>query len=59
MAQGNVEQREWELAEAALGAMNSGDLQAFLALTAEDVEFTSMVAEAEGRIFRGHDGVRA
>jgi ketosteroid isomerase-like protein len=36
-----------------------GDLEAFLALTAEDVEFTSMVAEAEGTVFRGHDGVRA
>jgi SnoaL-like domain len=28
-------------------------------LVAEDVEFTSMVAEAEGTTFRGHDGVRA
>ena len=57
--------QEWEtaeqrgLAEAGFGALNSGDLEAFLALTAEDVEFTSMVAEAEGTTFRGHDGVRA
>jgi ketosteroid isomerase-like protein len=57
--------REWEnaeqrgLAEAGFEALNSGDLEAFLALTAEDVEFTSMVAEAEGTTFRGHDGVRA
>ena len=29
-------------------ALNSGDLEAFLARTAEDVEFTSLVAEAEG-----------
>jgi hypothetical protein len=56
---------EWEdaeqrgLAEAGVEALNSGDLEAFLALTAEDVEFTSMVAEAEGTTFRGHDGVRA
>jgi ketosteroid isomerase-like protein len=56
---------EWEeaeqrgLAEAGFAALNSGDLNAFLALTAEDVEFTSMVAEAEGTTFRGHDGVRA
>jgi ketosteroid isomerase-like protein len=40
-------------------AVNSGDLEAFLARTAEDVEFTSLVAEAEGRTFRGHAGVRA
>jgi ketosteroid isomerase-like protein len=46
-------------AEAGYGALNSGDLEAFLALTAEDVEFTSMVAEAEGTTFRGHDGVRS
>jgi ketosteroid isomerase-like protein len=39
--------------------VNSGDLEAFLALTAEDVEFTSMVAEAEATAFLGHEGVRA
>jgi ketosteroid isomerase-like protein len=48
-----------DLAEAGHRALNSGDLDAFLALTAEDIEFTSMVAEAEGTTFRGHDGVRA
>src|SRR3954454_21094606 len=40
-------------------ALNSGDLEGFLGRTAEDVEFTSLVAEAEGRTFRGHAGVRA
>ena len=52
----SAEQRA--LAEAVYGTLNSGDLEAFLALIAEDVEFTSMVAEAEGTVFRGHDGVR-
>ncbi len=33
------------LADAAYGALNSGDVDAFLALVTEDVEFTSMVAE--------------
>jgi ketosteroid isomerase-like protein len=47
------------LADSAYGAINAGDLDAFLALTAEDVEFTSLVAEAEGTAFRGHEGVRA
>ena len=46
------------MAEAAFGAINSGDLESLVALTTEDVEFTSMVAEAEGTTFRGHDGVR-
>jgi ketosteroid isomerase-like protein len=46
------------LADAAFGALNSGDLDGFLALATEDVEFTSLVAEVEGTTFRGHDGVR-
>ncbi len=45
-------------AEAAYGALNDGDLDAFLAFVDEQVEFTSMVAEAEGSTFRGHAGVR-
>jgi ketosteroid isomerase-like protein len=57
MLEPSAEQRA--LAEAAIGALNSGDLKAFLAVIAEDVEFTSLVAEAEGTTFRGHDGVRA
>ena len=56
MLQENVELRA--MADAAYGALNSGDLDGFLALIAEDVEFTSMVAEAEGTTFRGHEGVR-
>jgi ketosteroid isomerase-like protein len=57
MLEVNAEQRA--LAEAVYEALNSGDLEAFVALVAEDVEFTSMVAEAEGTVFRGHAGVRA
>jgi ketosteroid isomerase-like protein len=57
MSQVSVELRA--LAHAAYGALNSGNLDAFLALVAEDVEFTSLVAEAEGTTFRGHAGVRA
>lgn len=45
-------------AEAAYGALNDGDLDAFLAFVDEKVEFSSMVAEAEGQTFRGHEGVR-
>jgi SnoaL-like domain len=57
MSQENVEVRA--LAEAAYGALNAGDLDHFLALTTEDIEFTSLIAEAEGTSFRGRDGVRA
>ena len=57
MSQVSPENRAF--AEAAYGAINSGDLDAFLSACAEDVEFTSLIAEAEGVVFRGHDGVRA
>ena len=57
MSQENVERRA--LAEAAISALNAGDLDAFLACGSEDVEFTSMVAEAEGTVYRGHEGMRA
>ncbi len=56
MSQENVELRS--LAEAAFGALNSGNLDGFMAVAAEDVEFTSMIAEVEGTTFRGHDGIR-
>jgi ketosteroid isomerase-like protein len=56
MSQTNVELRS--LAEAAFGALNAGDLESFIAVAAEDVEFTSMVAEVEGTTFHGHDGIR-
>jgi ketosteroid isomerase-like protein len=57
MSQANPELRA--LAEAAYAALNAGDVDAFTALTSEDVEFTSMIAEAEGTTFRGPEGVRA
>ena len=56
MSQENSELRA--LAEAAFGALNARDLDGFIAVAAEDVEFTSMVAEMEGTTFRGHDGIR-
>ena len=46
------------LAEAAYDALNAADIDRFLALMAEDVEFTSLIAEAEGASFRGREGVR-
>jgi ketosteroid isomerase-like protein len=46
------------IAEAAYAAINDADLDAFLAVLADDVEFTSLVAEAEGTTFRGHCGAR-
>ena len=49
MSQENLELRA--LAEAGYDALNSGDLNRFLDLVDEDVEFTSLVAEAEGTTF--------
>ena len=39
-------------------AVNRGDLDGLLAAVHPDVEFTSLIAEAEGQTFFGHDGVR-
>jgi ketosteroid isomerase-like protein len=39
-------------------AVNSGDVDGLLVVVHPDVEFTSLIAEAEGETFRGHDGVR-
>jgi hypothetical protein len=47
-----------ELAGRVYVALNRRDLAAFLAPLDPAVEFDSLVAEAEGRTFRGHDGVR-
>jgi hypothetical protein len=55
MAQASPELRA--LADAACEAINSNDLAGFVALVTEDVEFGSIVAQ--GKTFRGHEGVRA
>jgi ketosteroid isomerase-like protein len=47
-----------EVMEEAYAAITRGDLDAFLALAHPEIEFRSLIAEAEGRTFRGHDGVR-
>ena len=47
------------ITETALAALNSGDLDSFMTVVADDVEFTSMIAEVEGQTFRGHAGVRS
>jgi len=44
-----------EVSRAAYEAITKDDLDAFLALTADDVEFDSLV---EDRSYQGHDGVR-
>ena len=47
-----------EVMEAAYAAIQRDDRDAFLALAHPEIEFRSLIAEAEGRTFRGHDGVR-
>jgi len=44
-------QRSWEY-------VDGRDLEGFLSIVHEDVEFVSLVAEAEGGAYKGHDGVR-
>ena len=46
------------LAESAYAALNRRDLDGFLDLVHPEVEFGSLIAEADGRTWHGHDGVR-
>jgi ketosteroid isomerase-like protein len=39
-------------------AVNRGDIEGLLESVHPDVEFTSLIAEAEGEVFKGHEGVR-
>jgi ketosteroid isomerase-like protein len=52
------EQQIEELVRNAIEALNRGDIDGYIAATDPDVEFKSMIAEAEGETFRGHDGAR-
>jgi SnoaL-like domain len=38
--------------------VEADNLDGFLAFMAEDVEFNSLIAEAEGEVYRGHSGIR-
>jgi ketosteroid isomerase-like protein len=48
-----------ELIYRAFDALNRRDLDAYLALTDEDIEFVPRISAIEGEsVYRGHDGVR-
>ena len=47
-----------DLIRKAFDALNRHDLEGFLELIEPDVEFNSLIAEADARSFHGHDGVR-
>jgi ketosteroid isomerase-like protein len=53
-----VSQENVELVRATHAAINRRDLDALLALVHPRVEFRSLIAESEGRDYRGHAGVR-
>jgi ketosteroid isomerase-like protein len=54
-----VSSEAFELSRRAWVAVDDRDLDGFLEIVHEDVEFVSLVAEAEGGTFQGHEGVRA
>jgi len=54
-----VTQENVRVLEDFYAAISNRDLDALLALTDPDVEFRSLIAEAGGGTFHGHDGVRA
>jgi hypothetical protein len=47
-----------ETAKEAWAALQARDLSGFLEFMDPEIEFNSLVAEAEGGTFRGHNGVR-
>ena len=47
-----------ELARTAYELLSRHDLEGFLELLHPEVVFTSLVLEADGRTYRGHDGAR-
>jgi ketosteroid isomerase-like protein len=53
-----MSQENAELVKGTHEAVNRRDLDALLALVHPEVEFQSLIAEAEGRKYRGHAGVR-
>jgi ketosteroid isomerase-like protein len=53
-----VSEENVEIAKRIYASINRRDLDEFLAQIDPDVEFTSLIAEAEGQTYRGHDGVR-
>jgi ketosteroid isomerase-like protein len=55
-----VSQENEELAHRVYAAFSRGDWEAFIELIDPEIEFTSLVLEADGRggAYRGHEGVR-
>jgi ketosteroid isomerase-like protein len=54
-----LSQENVELIYRAFDALNRRDLDAYLALTDEDIEFVPRISAIEGEsVYRGHDGVR-
>jgi ketosteroid isomerase-like protein len=48
-----------ELARRFISAFNARDVEGLIALCDPAVEFVSVLAAVEGRVYRGHEGVRA
>ena len=53
-----MESEAFELTRRSWEYVDGRDLEGFLSIVHEDVEFISVVSESEGGTYRGHDGVR-
>ena len=53
-----MSQETIKVMEAVFAAISQKNLSAFLSLAHPEIEFHSLIAEAEGGSFQGHDGVR-
>jgi hypothetical protein len=54
----DVTEENVEIAKRIYASINRRDLDGFLDQIDPEVEFTSLIAEAEGQTYRGHEGVR-
>jgi ketosteroid isomerase-like protein len=53
-----VSQEDLDGVRAAWDAISANDFERFIEAVDPDVEFTSLVAEADAAVYRGHEGVR-
>ena len=54
----NPKDENVELARRLYAALSRGDIEAFIDQIDPEVEFRSLIAEAEGKVYRGHQGMR-
>jgi ketosteroid isomerase-like protein len=53
-----MSEENFEIPRRLIDAYNRGDTESFIELLAPDIEWIPIMATLEGRVYRGHEGVR-